>query len=168
MQTCVYARTCTCAHAHTHTDTFLGRRFISHQNLKGSSVQFSCSVVPDSLWPHELQHARPPCPSLTPRIHSNSRPSSQWCHPAISSSFIPFSSCPQIPPSIKVFSNESTLRMMWPKYWSFSFTISPSKEPPWLISFRMDWLDLLSVQGTLESLLQTGSSQLWVEYFYSW
>ena len=59
-----------------------------------SSVQFSCSVVSDSLWPHESQHARPPCPSSTPRVHSDSHPSSQWCHPAISSSVVPFSSCP--------------------------------------------------------------------------
>ena len=66
---------------------------------------------------------------------------------------------PPIPPSIRVFSNESTLRMRWPKYWSFSFSIIPSKEIPGLISFRMDWLDLLAVQGTLESLLQQHSSQ---------
>ena len=64
------------------------------QRMTFSSVQFSCSVVSDSLWPHESQHARPPCPSPTPRVHSDSRPSSQWCHPAISSSIIPFSSCP--------------------------------------------------------------------------
>ena len=64
-----------------------------------------------------------------------------------------------VPPSIKVFSNESTLRMRWPKYWSFSFTISPSKEIPGLISFRRDWLDLLAVQGTLKSLLQHYSSK---------
>ena len=64
-----------------------------------------------------------------------------------------------IPPSIRVFSNESTLRMRWPKYWSFSFSISPSKEHPGLISFRMDWLDLLAVQGTLKSLLQHHSSK---------
>ena len=60
-----------------------------------SSVQFSCSVVSDSLWPHELQHTRPPCPSPTPRVHPNSCPSSRWCHPAISSSVVPLSSCPQ-------------------------------------------------------------------------
>ena len=66
---------------------------------------------------------------------------------------------PPIPPSIRVFSNESTLRMRWPKYWSFSFSISPSKEIPGLISFRMDWLDLLAVQGTLKSLLQHHSSK---------
>jgi len=64
-----------------------------------SSVQFSCSVVSDSLWPHELQHARPPCPSPTPRVHPNSCPSSRWCHPAISSSVVPFSSCPQSLPA---------------------------------------------------------------------
>ena len=68
-----------------------------------SSVQFSGSVVFDSLWPHELQHARTPCPSPTPGVHSNSRPSSQWCHPAISSSVIPFSSCPQSLPASESF-----------------------------------------------------------------
>ena len=68
------------------------------------------------------------------------------CHPLLL--------LPPVPPSIRVFSNESTLRMRWPKYWSFSFTIIPSKEYPGLISFRMDWLDLLAVQGTLKSLLQ--------------
>ena len=66
---------------------------------------------------------------------------------------------PPIPPSIRVFSNESTLRMRWPKYWSFSFSMSPSNEHPWLISFRMDWLDLLAVQGTLKSLLQHHTSK---------
>ena len=68
-----------------------------------SSVQFSCSVVSDSLWPHESQHARPPCPSPTPGVHSDSRPSSRWCHPAISSSAIPFSSCPQSLPTSESF-----------------------------------------------------------------
>ena len=105
-----------------------------------SSVQFSHSVVSNSLWPHESQHAKPPYPSPSPRVHSNSHPSSQWCHPAISSSVIPFSSWPQSLPAW-VFSNESTLRMRWPKYWSFSFRIIPSKEHPGPISFRMDWLD---------------------------
>ena len=144
-------------------------KFIKSQiKLKSASqlysVQFSSvdtgesPVMSDSLRPHESQHARPPCPSPTPRVHSDSHPSSQWCHPAISSSVIPFSSCPQ-PPSIKVFSNESTLHMRWPKYWSFSFSIIPSKEVPGLISFKMDWLDLLAVQGTLKSLLQHHSSK---------
>ena len=68
-----------------------------------SSVQFSRSVVSNSLWPHESQHARPPCPSPTPRVHSNSRPSSWWCHPADSSSVVPFSSCPQSLPASESF-----------------------------------------------------------------
>ena len=120
--------------------------------------QFSCSVESSSLWPHGLQHTRPPCPSLTPGVYSNSCPLSQWCHPTISSSVVPFSSCPQSFPA-SVFSNESALCIRWPKYWSFSFNISPSNEHPGLISFRMDWLDLLAVQGTLKSLLQHHSSK---------
>ena len=115
-----------------------------------SSVQFSRSVVSDSLWPHESQNARPPCPSPTPGVYSNSCPSNQWCHPAISSSVVPFSSCPQSFPALGLRS---------PKYWSFSFNISPCNEHPGLISFRMDWLDLLAVQGTLKSLLQHRSSK---------
>ena len=77
---------------------------------------------------------------------------------------------PAIPPSIRVFSNESTLRMRWPKYWSFSFSVIPSKEHPGLVSFRMDWLDLLAVQGTLKSLLQHHSlkaSILWLSAFFT-
>ena len=123
-----------------------------------SSVQFSCSVMSDSLRPHEPQHARPPCPSPTPGLNPNSCPLSQWCHPAISSSIVPFSSCPQSLPA-SVFSNESTLHMRWPKYWSFSFSISPSNEHPGLVSFRMDLLDFLVVQGTRKSLLQHHSSK---------
>ena len=69
---------------------------------------------------------------------------------------------PPIPPSIRVFSNESTLRMRWPVYWSFSFNFSPSNEHPGLVSFRMEWLDLLAVQGTLKSLLQHHSSKAWI------
>ena len=129
----------------------------SSEVSKGS-VQFSHSVVSDYLQRHESQHARPPCPSPTPRDHPNSCLSSQGCYPDISSSVIPFSSCPQSLLA-SVFSNESTLRMRWPKYWSFSFSISPFKEHPGLISFRMDWLDLLAVQGFLKSLLQHHSSK---------
>ena len=174
---------------------------------------FSCSLVSDSLWLRGLEHTRLPCPSLSPRGWSNPCPLSQWCHPTISSSVVPFSSClqsfpasrsfpmsqlfasvqfssvaqscpilcdpmnkstpglpvhnqlpestqtqvqrlvmpfnhlilchplhllPSIFPSIRVFSNESTLRIRWPKYWSFIFSISPSNEHPGLISFRMD------------------------------
>ena len=125
--------------------------FVVHHSLL-SVNQFSRSLVSDSLRPHELPQARPPCPSPTPGVHSNSCPSSRWCHPTISS-------CrplllPPILPSIRVFSNESTLRVRWPEYWSCSFSIIPSKEHPGLISFRMDWLHLLAVQGTLTSLLQ--------------
>ena len=97
-----------------------------------SSVQFSHSVVSDSLRPHEWQHARPPCPSPTPGVHSDSRPLSRWCHPAISSSVVPFF-CPQSLPASESFPM-SQLRMRWPKYWSFSFSIIPSKEIPGLIS----------------------------------
>ena len=112
----------------------------------------------DSLQPHELQHARPPCPSPTPGVHPNSCPSSRRCYPAIILCR-PLLLLPPIPPSIRVFSNESTLRMRWPKYWSFSFSISPSNKHPGLISFGMDWLDLLAVQGTLKSLRQHHSSK---------
>ena len=120
-----------------------------------SSVQFSRSVMSDFLRPHESQHARPPCPSPTPGVHSieSVMPSSHLilCHPLLV--------LPPIPPSIRVFSNKSTLRMRWPKYWSFSFSISPSNEYLGLISFRMDWLDLLAVQGAFKSLLQYHSSK---------
>ena len=101
-----------------------------------SSVQFSHSVVSDSLQPHESQHARPPCSSPTPGVHLDSHPWSRWCHPAISSSR-PLLLLPPIPLSTRVFSNESTLHMKCPKYWSFSFSIIPSTEIPGLISFRM-------------------------------
>ena len=121
------------------------------------SVQFSRSVMSDSLRPHESQHARPPCPSPSPRVYPDSHPSSQWCHPAVSSSVVPFS-CPQSLPASESFPM-SQLCMRWPKYWSFSFSIIPSKEHPGLISFRMDWLDLLAVQGTLKSLFQHHSSK---------
>ena len=119
-----------------------------------SSVQFSRSVVSNSLRPHESQHARPPCPSTSSRSSlrltsiKSVMPSSHLilCHPLLL--------LPLIPPSIRVFSNESILHMRWPKYWSFSFSIIPSKEIPGLISFTVDWLDLLAVQGTLKGLLQ--------------
>ena len=117
------------------------------------SVQFSCSVVSDSLRPNESQHARPPCPSPTPRGHPNPCPLSRWCHPTISSTVVPFSSCPQSFPASGSFPMSLCIR--WPKYWSFSFSICPSNEYSGLISFRIDWLDLLAVQGTLKSLLNT-------------
>ena len=124
-----------------------------------TSVQFNHSVVSSSLQPHGLLHARLPCPSPTPRVYSNSCPLSWWCHPTISSSAIPFSSCLQSFPASGSFSNESVLRIRWPKYPSFSFSIIPSSEYSGLIFFRMDWFDLLAVQGTLKSLLQHHSSK---------
>ena len=129
---------------------------------------FSCSVMSASLPPHGLQHTRLPCPSLSPRVCSNSCPLSQWCHPTITSSVIPSSSCLQTF-SASVFSNELTLRIRWSKNWSFNFSISPSNEYSGLISFRIDWLDLLAAQGTLKSLLQYHSSKvsiLWQSGFF--
>ena len=118
-------------------------------DIKFQSVQFSRSVVTDSLQPHRLQHARPPCPSPTPGVYSETQsiesvmPSNHLilCHTLLPSVF----------PNIRVFSSESVLRIRWPKDWSFRFSISPSNEYSGLISFRMDWLDLLAVQGTLQA-----------------
>ena len=121
------------------------------------SVQFSHSVVSDSLRPHGLQHARFPCPSPTPRACSNSCPSSRLCHPTISSSVVPFSSRLKSFPASGSF---PVLHTRWPKYWSFSFSISSSNEYSGLISFRMDWFDLLAVQRTLKNLLQHHSSKV--------
>ena len=123
---------------------------------KFSSVQLLSRL---RLWLHESQHSRPPCPSPTPGVHSNSCASSWWCHPAISSSVVPFSSLLQSFPASGFFPNESVLRIRWPKYWSFSFSISPSNEYSGLISFRIDWFDLLAVQKTLKSLHQYHSSK---------
>ena len=128
-------------------------------NVQFNSVQFSHSVLSGSLWPHALQHARPPCPTPTPRVHPNPCPLNHWCHPTISSSVIPFPSCPQSFPASGYFSNESALHIRWPNCWSFSFNISPSNEHTGLISLGMDWLDLLAVQGSLKSLLQLHSSK---------
>ena len=122
----------------------------------------------DSLQHHGLQHTRLLCPSPTPGACSNSCPSSWWCHPTISSSVIPFSSCLQSFFSIRVFSKESVLHIRWPKYWSFSFSISPSNKYSGLISFRMDWFDLIAVQGTLKSLQPHSlkASILWCSAFF--
>ena len=118
--------------------------------------------------PHGLQHVKPPCPSPTPGVYSDSCPLSQRCHPTISS--CPLLLLPSIFPSIRVFSNESAAHIRWPMYWSFSFNISASNSVcSGLISFRMDWLDLLAVQGTRKSLLQHHSSKasiLWHSAFF--
>ena len=123
------------------------------------AIQFSRSVVSDSLRPHESQHARPPCPSPAPGVHSNScplSPLSWWCH---SSSVVPFSSCPQSLPASGSFPMSQLFAWGGQSIGSFSLSISPSNEHPGLISFRMDWLDVLAVQGTLKSLLQHHSSK---------
>ena len=104
------------------------------------SVQFSHSVVSNSLWHYKPQNTRPPCPSPTPRAYPNSCPLGWWSHALL---------LPSIFPSIRVFSNELALCIRWPKYWSFSFNISPSNERSGLISFRMDWLDLLNIHNVL-------------------
>ena len=133
------------------------------------SVQFSRSVVYDSLHPHGLTNAILPCPStnsqslLKLKSIESGMPSNHLvlCHPLV----LP----PSIFSSIRVSSNESVLRIRWPKDWSFSFSISPSNEYSGQISFRMDWLDLLTVQGTLKSLLQHHSSKasiLWPSVFF--
>ena len=119
---------------------------------------FSRSVTSNSLWPHGLQHARPPSitnsQSLLRLMSIESlMPSNHLilCHPLLS--------LPSVFPSIRVFSNESALQIRWPKYWSFSFSISPSNEYSGPISFRIDWFDLIAVQWTLRSLLQLHSSK---------
>ena len=121
-----------------------------------SSVTQSCLTLCN---PMNCSTPRPPCPSPTPGVYSNSCPLSWWCHPTISSSVIPFSSCPQSFPASGSFQVSQLFVDLTPKYWSFSFSISPSHEHSGLISFRMDWLDLLAVQGTLKSLLQHHSSK---------
>ena len=133
-----------------------------------TSVQFSLSVMSDSLRPHGLQDTRLPCSSPTPRACSNTCLSSWWCYPTFSSSVVPFFSCLQSFPA-SVFSNESVLHIRWSKYWRFRFSFSPSNKYSGLISFRIDWFDLFAVQGTLKSLLQHYSSKasiLWHSAFF--
>ena len=113
----------------------------------------------DSLQHHGLQHARLPCPSPSLGACWNSCPLSQWCHPTISSSVVPFSSCLQSFPASGSFLMSQLFESRWPKYWSFSFNISPSSDYSGLISFRILWFDLLAVQETLKSLLQHHSSK---------
>ena len=126
---------------------------------------FSHSVVSDFLQPHGLQHARLPCPSLTPRICSNSCPLSQWCHPTISSSLA--FSCPQSFPALRVFSNESLQEMA--KVSEFQLQHQPFQWIFRLLSFRIDWFDLHAVQGTRKSVLQHHNSKasiLWCSAFF--
>ena len=131
------------------------------------SVQFSHSVVSDSLWPHGLQHTRPPCPSPTPGVYLDSCPLSWWCRPTISSSVVPFSACLQSFPASGSFLM-SQFFVSVAKVLEFQLQ-HPSNEYSELISFRMDWLDLLAVQGTLKSLIQHHSSKasiLWCSAFF--
>ena len=138
---CAEALNITCDHKH-------------YIDVKCCSVQFSRSVTPDSLRPHE--------PPGTPGLH-RSLPKLMSIELVMPSNHLilcrPLLLLPSIFPSIRVFSNESALHIRWAKYWSFTFNISPSNEYSRLISFRMDWLDLLAVHGTLKSLLQHYSSR---------
>ena len=134
-----------------------------------TSAQFSCSVVSDSLRPHGLQHARLPCPSPTPGTCSNLRPSNQWCHPTITPSVVPLSSCLQYFPASGSF---PMTQFFASGGQGIGVSASASVLPmnPGLLSIRMDWLDLLAVQGTLKSLLQHHSSEasiLWGSAFFT-
>ena len=141
-----FSHTCVRAHTHTHTHK---------HNIQFISVTQSCPTLCDPIncsMPGLPVHHQLPSPPR-PMSMESMMPSNHLilCHPLLL--------LPSIFPSIRVFSNESALLIRWPKYWSFSFNISPSNEHPGLISFRMDWLDLLAVQGTLKSLLQHHSSK---------
>ena len=136
---------------------------------KACSVRFSHSVMSNSLWPPWSTA----CQASLSITSSRSPPKPMSIESVMPSNHLILCPLllllPTIFPSIKVFSNESTLHIRWPKYWSFSFNISPSNEHPGLISFRLDWLDLLAVQGTLKSLLQHHSSKasiLWHSAFF--
>ena len=125
---------------------------------------FSHEVMPNSLWPHGPQHTRLPCPSLSPRVCSNSCPLSQWCHPAISSSVVPVSSCPQSLPASESFPIKSALRMRWLKNWSFSFSISlPMNIQGW---FPLGLIGLISLQSNGLSKVFS-STIIWKHQFFS-
>ena len=134
------------------------------------SVQFSQSVVSNSLRAHESQHTRPPCPSPNPGVHSDSRPSSLWCHPAIWSSVAPFFSCPQFLPASESFPMSQLFAWGGQSTGVSALASFLPKKSQNGISFRMDWLDLLAVQGTLKSLLQHHTSKaaiLWRSAFFT-
>ena len=140
-------------------------RSVKRHSVQFSSVTQSCPTLCD--------HVNHSMPGLPVHHHSWSPPKPMSIESEIPSSHLilchPLLLLPPVPPSIRVFSNESALCMRWPKYWSFNFSISPSNEHPGLISLRMDWLGLLAVQGTLKSLLQHHSSKasiLWCSAFF--
>ena len=143
-------------HRPTRVRRVLTTKPTSPHTIESQSVQ---SVVSSSLQPHGLQHTRPACPSPTSRVYSNSCPLCRWCHPTILSFVIPFSSCLLSFPASGYFQRSQFFTIRWPNYWNISFSISPSNEYSGLIFFRMDWLDLLAVQGILKSLLQHHSSK---------
>ena len=153
---------------HTHTHYGMSRWW---NRMYLSKLQISSVQLPSHVW----LFATPWVAACQASLSITNSPSSLrlMCIESVMPSSHPLHPLlllPPIPPSIRVFSNESTLHMRWPKYWSFSFSISPSKEHPWLISFRMDWVDLLAVQGTLKSLLQHHSSKasvLWCSAFFT-
>ena len=120
---------------------------------------FNHQVVSDTVQLHELQHARLPCPSVSPRVCSDSLSFESVMPSNYLILCCPLLLLPSVFSSIRVFSNESALCFRWPKYWSFSFSISPSNENSGLVSFRIDWLDLLAVQGTLKNILHHHSSK---------
>ena len=129
-----------------------------------SSVQYSCSVVSDYLWPRELQHARPPCPAPTPRVYPNSCPLSWWCLPTISSSAVPFSSCPQSFPASGSFPMSQLFALGGQSIGVSALTsVLPMNTQDWS---KTDWLDLLAVQGTLKSLLLHHSSKASILFIY--
>ena len=138
------------SHTHTHTKS----KYYRISLLWGSySVSQSCPT----LWPHRLQHARPPCLPPSSKVYPSSCPLHQWCHPAISSSDIPFSFCPQSFPTSGTLPMSWLYRIVfgctrWLKYWSFSFSINPSKEYSGLISTKIDWFDLQGTSGVFSSI----------------
>ena len=142
---------------HTYLE-WIFRQIENHQTYIQGILQFSRSVMSNSLWPHEPQHTRPPYPSPTSGVYPNPCPLSRWCHPTISSSVVPFSSCTQSFPTSgsfqmsQLFASGSQVLEFQLQHQSFQWT-------PGLNCFRMDWLDLLAVQGTLKSLLQHHSSK---------
>ena len=135
---------CIYTHVYTQVSVILYIRFIAVEfSFQYYSVQFSRSVVSDSLWSQGTQYAKPPCPSPTPRVYSNSCPSSQWCHPAISSSVVPFSSCLQCFPA-SVFSSESVLRIRRP---SIGASASASVLPMNIQDWSLGWTGWISLQS---------------------
>ena len=125
-----------------------------------SSAQFSCSVVSDSLWPHELQHARLPCPSPTPGVHSDSHPSSLWCHPAISSSVVPFSSCPQSLPASESFPMSQLFA------WGGQSTGASALASLLLKKSQGWWTTVLDVKKEIKIFYCVNCSFLYLKVFY--